>query len=252
LHLFCIFFQALYEQPHGSIHQLQNTAVPLIWHKTPEDEMTISDDCDLQNDQRDGSSCAMCSTVMDCKEVDVKEDDVSQSLFARHSYDMDHDRFRGACEVERVQEVEDTECKYTCDQMNSESSSAKESHDCDVRHLTFSDSKCLGKHTRIHSRVKTFVCDVCDKAFTRSGNLQQHKRFHFHTGKTPHHETRYHCDVCNKAFAYSNCLQQHKRSHTGYTPYHCDACNRAFTTSTGLKSHRRSHTGTGETPNHCD
>ena len=68
------FFQAASEQPNGYTHQRENTAVPLIWYKTPEDEMINNDDCDLQNDQRDGSSDVMHSTVMDSEHVNVKED----------------------------------------------------------------------------------------------------------------------------------------------------------------------------------
>ena len=48
-----LFLQTASEQPLGSIYQLQNTADPLILYKTLEDEMTTSDDYDLQNDRKD-------------------------------------------------------------------------------------------------------------------------------------------------------------------------------------------------------
>ena len=80
------YFQTVNEQPNVSMHQLHNTAVPLIWYMTPEEQMTTSGDCDLENDnQTYGSLNVMHSTVMNIREVDMKEeDDVLQSLFARH------------------------------------------------------------------------------------------------------------------------------------------------------------------------
>ena len=39
--------------------------------------------------------------------------------------------FRSVSEVERVQEIEDSECKYTCDQVNGESCNAEKSFVCD-------------------------------------------------------------------------------------------------------------------------
>jgi len=100
------FFQAVTEQPQGSEHELQNTA----------DEMTISDDCGLQDGQRDGSSNVMHSTEMDSEEVNVKEEqDVSHSMLSGHSYEMGHDMSRGSCEVGRVQEIAVPECKYESD-----------------------------------------------------------------------------------------------------------------------------------------
>ena len=73
-----LVLQSVSEQLQRSEHQLQNTAVPFIWYKTPADEMTISDDCGLQDDQRDGSSNVLHSrpTVMEIGVNIKKEDDV--------------------------------------------------------------------------------------------------------------------------------------------------------------------------------
>ena len=145
--------QAVSEQPQESEHQLQNTADPFVWYKTPADEMTMSDDCGLQDDQRDGSSNVLHSTVMDSEEVHIKEEDVSCSQLSSHSYDVGHDMFRGSCEVERVQEVADDEYKYDsniCKQMIS----------------------------------KWYVCDVCNKAFSHRGYLNAHKRTHTGENRT--------------------------------------------------------------------
>ena len=44
---------------------------------------------------------------------------------------------------------------------------------------------------RIHTNEKPYECDVCEKRFRQSGDLQRHKRMH--TNEKP-----YECDVCEK------------------------------------------------------
>ena len=166
--------------------------------------MTISDDCGLQDDQRDGSSNVSNSGVMDSEGVNIKKewaDDVLCSLLSRHSCDVGNDMCRSSRVVERVQEVEDKEFKYnsnTCQQMIS----------------------------------KPYVCDVCKKAFSELGNLKTHRHNCTHTGQTP-----YICDVCNKAFSYRCTLNIHTRTHIGKTPYILDVCSKAFCRLNHLNKH---------------
>ena len=56
---------------------------------------------------------------------------------------------------------------------------------------------------------------MCEKRFTNSGHLRNHKMTH--TGDKPHK-----CDICEKGFAANNDLQSHRRIHTGDMPYKCD------------------------------
>ena len=87
---------------------------------------------------------------------------------------------------------------------------------------------------------KSYVCDVCGKAFATNQNLKSHVRSH--TGERPRA-----CDHrgCGAAFVSSQHLVVHKRTHTGEKPYVCDVerCGKAFTQSGNLATHKRTHTG---------
>lgn len=51
---------------------------------------------------------------------------------------------------------------------------------CSICRLTFTTSRALKMHTRIHSGEKPYKCDQCNKAFARKDELHTHK--YFHTG----------------------------------------------------------------------
>ena len=51
---------------------------------------------------------------------------------------------------------------------------------CSICLLTFTTSRALKMHTRIHSGEKPYKCGQCNKAFARKDELHTHK--YFHTG----------------------------------------------------------------------
>ena len=101
----------------------------------------------------------------------------------------------------------------------------------------------LETHQGTHTLVKSYICDTCGKVFISSSNLQVHERIH--TGLKP-----YTCGTCGKSFTQSNTLKYHERTHTGMRPYTCDTCGKSFTQSSALLYHERTHTGVK--PYTCD
>ena len=96
---------------------------------------------------------------------------------------------------------------------------------------------------KISNRAKEFICDLCDKVFSKKNNLFIHRKIH--TG-----EKLFSCDICNNSFITKQNLSRHRRTHTGEKPFVCDMCEKTFTQKSNLTEHRRIHTG--ERPFKCD
>ena len=112
---------------------------------------------------------------------------------------------------------------------------------CDICQKVFSDSKSLKKHVQaIHSKLKPYICNVCNHKSARKAMLQLHMRQH--TGDKP-----YSCDSCDYKTGDHNSLRRHKRRHTGDKPYKCLLCPYAAIQSSSYKSHLKS-----KHPEHAD
>ncbi|XP_008144140.2 zinc finger protein 648 [Eptesicus fuscus] len=79
---------------------------------------------------------------------------------------------------------------------------------------------------------KPYTCELCGKAYSHRGTLQQHRRLH--TGERP-----YRCPFCSKAYTWSSDHRKHLRTHTGEKPYPCPDCGKAFVRSSDLRKHQR-------------
>jgi len=105
---------------------------------------------------------------------------------------------------------------------------------CDICSKHFSDAKALKKHVKeIHSKLKPYICNICNHKSARKAMLQLHMRQH--TGDKP-----FHCDICDYKTGDHNCLRRHKRRHTGFKPYKCPHCSYAATQSSTFRSHLKS------------
>ena len=90
----------------------------------------------------------------------------------------------------------------------------------------------LTKHSIVHTGVKPFQCDICDKTCSRKSNLNVHMRIHLL-------DKPYKCTVCGRGFAQNGELSRHLRTHTGEKPYKCVVCSKKFAHQSGLKYHMK-------------
>ncbi|ETN67821.1 hypothetical protein AND_000352 [Anopheles darlingi] len=75
-----------------------------------------------------------------------------------------------------------------------------------------------------------YVCDQCDKTFSKHSSLQRHK--YEHSGQRP-----YQCVECPKAFKHKHHLTEHKRLHSGEKPFQCSKCLKRFSHSGSYSQH---------------
>ena len=74
----------------------------------------------------------------------------------------------------------------------------------------------------LHTGKKDVRCQVCERKFSRKGDLKRHMLIHT---KVKAHE----CDICKKAFSLRSNLVKHFRVHLGEKPYGCSDCEKWFT-----------------------
>ena len=106
---------------------------------------------------------------------------------------------------------------------------------CDICNKRFSESHKLTQHKiSAHKRNKSFECDVCKKTFTKRQSFKRHWRSHLRDSLLLCHTCGKEIiqgqaneiqsdDKCNKQFPDIESLYQHKAKDHG-TSYQCDVC----------------------------
>ncbi|GBM97412.1 Zinc finger protein 41 [Araneus ventricosus] len=92
------------------------------------------------------------------------------------------------------------------------------------------------RHSVVHTGVKQFICNVCQKLFKRKSHLKTH--LFIHEEIKP-----YRCSICCKSFTQKITLQRHGLVHTGEKPFICEVCGKGFKRNQDLNSHMPIHTG---------
>ncbi|KAB0804649.1 hypothetical protein PPYR_01619 [Photinus pyralis] len=144
-----------------------------------------------------------------------------------------------------------------------------ELYSCDIcDYKTFSLGKLNNIHKLIHSDLKAFICEVCQKGFKNTKQLRNHKMTH----KEKNNKFSHVCVICEKIFsnrrqmrvhmdgvhnkikpflcnycgykgASKGALKMHIRQHTGEKPFTCNFCNYATADHNSLRRHKLRHTG---------
>ncbi|KAL5967386.1 hypothetical protein TSMEX_004860 [Taenia solium] len=100
-----------------------------------------------------------------------------------------------------------------------------------------------------HPAGKSYHCELCNKYFTKSCNLNSHVKA-VHKGKKGVANCglffyaclgvrAFQCSECQKSFSRNSDLQKHIDAvHKGLRPYECATCQKRFSQKSSLKRHR--------------
>jgi len=93
---------------------------------------------------------------------------------------------------------------------------------CTVCDKRFTKKGDLNRHRERHTGENVYLCRECKKCFPTHKDLQRHMNIH---------TSKYKCTECGKGCRDNADLEIHKFSHSEEKPFRCNVCNKQFTTS---------------------
>jgi len=88
--------------------------------------------------------------------------------------------------------------------------------------------------TPLHTGERPFICQICEKRFTRVTNIRSHEQMHTEV-------SRFICQICEKRLTRASYLRTHILIHTGERSFECQLCDKSFTQASNLHRHKRHH-----------
>ena len=116
---------------------------------------------------------------------------------------------------------------------------------CENCDLKFDSTKVFEMHQNLVHGVQ--ICDemkLSNKAINENEhNLDLREDEESKRHKMAHKGKSYPCEICDKSFTKRGELKIHERIHTEEKPFSCEICGKSFTQWINLKTHERIHSG---------
>ncbi|XP_077429462.1 zinc finger and BTB domain-containing protein 40 isoform X1 [Vanacampus margaritifer] len=123
-------------------------------------------------------------------------------------------------------------------------------HKCPTCDKVFTSAPLLEKHKSVHTGVKPYVCNLCNKSYQQLSGLWYHNKTQHPEvfgNQTQQMKNLVQCDVCFRFFPCASSMAKHKEAeHKGSatSALHCALCQGAFGGSEELQEHIYSHHST--------
>ncbi|XP_054641857.1 zinc finger and BTB domain-containing protein 40 isoform X2 [Dunckerocampus dactyliophorus] len=128
-------------------------------------------------------------------------------------------------------------------QKHNEEFHLKEFHKCPTCSKVFTSVALLDKHNTLHTGLKPFICNLCNKSYQQLSGLWYHNRTNHpdvFTSQTRQLKTLVQCDVCFRFFPSAASLAKHRKAeHEGSaaSTLRCPHCQDVFSSHDELHAH---------------
>ncbi|KAI9554433.1 hypothetical protein GHT06_019705 [Daphnia sinensis] len=111
-------------------------------------------------------------------------------------------------------------------------------------------AKGFQDHVKLHSGIKSHLCELCGRAFVFRSSLNSHIRLNHRGISRTKPPKNFMCSTCGHTVSSKERLGIHERIHTDERPFDCKYCDKKFREKGTLVRHIRTHTG--ERPYACN